>query len=72
MNRGPAITYRDHLKPFKSLAMNASNIDLDSLVLGMQEGKYNIYNILSEFTSYCRIIIILNPYHILLYVIERL
>ena len=32
--------------------MNASNIDLDSLVLGIQEGKYNIYNILSEFTSY--------------------
>ena len=52
MNRGFAITYRDHLKPFESFAMNASNIDLDSLVLGMQEGKYNIYNILSEFTSY--------------------
>ena len=52
MNRGSAITYRDHLKLFESFAMNASNIDLDSLVIGIQEGKYNVYNILSEFTSY--------------------
>jgi len=72
MNRRSAITYRDHLKPFESFAMNASNMDLDSLVLGIQEGKYNIYNILSEITSICRIIIITNHYHILLYLIERL
>jgi hypothetical protein len=52
MNRGSAIAYRDHLKLFESFAMNASNIDLDSLVIGIQEGKYNVYNILSEFTSY--------------------
>lgn len=32
--------------------MNAPNIDLDSFVIGIQEGKYNVYEILSEFTSY--------------------
>jgi integrase len=52
MNKSSAITYRDHLKPFESFAMNSYNLDLDSLVINIQEGKYNVYDILSEFTSY--------------------
>ena len=52
MNKSSAIIYRDHLKPFESFAMNTYNLDLDSLVINMQEGKYNVYDILLEFTSY--------------------
>ena len=52
MNKSTAIIYRDHLKPFESFAMNSYNLDLDSLVINIQEGKYNVYDILSEFTSY--------------------
>ena len=40
------------LKPFESFTMNSYNIDLDSLIINIQEGKYNVYDILSEFTSY--------------------
>lgn len=52
MNKSSAMIYRDHLKPFESFAMNYYNVDLDSLLINMREGKYNVYNILSEFTSY--------------------
>src|SRR6478672_3087663 len=52
MNKNSAIIYRDHLKPFESFALNSYNIDLDSLVINIQEDKYNVYDILSEFTSY--------------------
>jgi integrase len=54
MNKNSAIIYRDHLKPFESFALNSYNIDLDSLVINIQEGKYDVYDILSEFTSYLR------------------
>ena len=54
MNKNSAIIYRDHLKPFESFAMNAYNLDLDSLVRNIQEEKCNVYNILSEFTSYLK------------------
>jgi integrase len=52
MNKSSAVIYRDHLKPFESFAMNTYNIDLDSLVINIREGKYNVYSILLEFTSY--------------------
>lgn len=52
MKKSSAIIYRDHLKPFESFAMNTYNLDLDGLVINMQEGKYNVYDILLEFTSY--------------------
>jgi integrase len=52
MNKGTAIIYRDHLKPFESFAANRYDLDLDSLVINILEGKYNVYNILSEFASY--------------------
>lgn len=52
MNKSSAKTYRDYLKPFESFAVNAYNIDLDSLVINIREGKYSVYDILSEFTSY--------------------
>jgi integrase len=55
MNKSSAIIYRDHLKPFESFALNSYSIDLDSLVINIQEGKYNVYDILSEFTSYLRV-----------------
>jgi integrase len=54
MNKNSAIIYRDHLKPFESFALNSYNIDLDSFIINIQTGKYNVYNILSEFTSYLR------------------
>lgn len=52
MNKNSAIIYRDHLKPFESFARNNYNIDLDSLVINIREGRYNVYDILSELTSY--------------------
>ena len=52
MNKNSAIIYRDHLKPFESFAMNTYNIDLDCLVINIQKCKYNVYDILSEFSSY--------------------
>jgi integrase len=52
MNKSTAIIYRDHLKPFESFATNRYDLDLDSLVINILEGKYNVYNILSEFASY--------------------
>ncbi|MFL6419396.1 MAG: hypothetical protein ACJ71P_08290, partial [Nitrososphaeraceae archaeon] len=54
MNKSSAMIYRDHLKPFESFAMNCYNLDLDSLVINVLESKYNVYNILSEFTSYLK------------------
>ena len=39
MNKNSAIIYRDHLKPFESFARNNYNIDLDSLVINIREGK---------------------------------
>jgi len=44
MNKSSAIIYRDHLKPLESFATNIYNLDLDSLVINIQEGKYNVYN----------------------------
>jgi integrase len=52
MNKSTAIIYRDHLKPFESFATNRYDLDLDSLVINILEGKYNVYSILSEFASY--------------------
>jgi integrase len=52
MNKSTAIIYRDHLKPFETFAANRYDLDLDSLVINILEGKYNVYSILSEFASY--------------------
>jgi integrase len=52
MNKSTAIIYRDHLKPFESFATTRYDLDLYSLVMNILEGKYNVYNILSEFASY--------------------
>jgi hypothetical protein len=54
MNKKSSLVYRDHLKPFESFAMNRYDLDLDSLIINIREGKYNPYNILSEFAAYLR------------------
>jgi integrase len=52
MNKSSALIYRDHLKPFESFVNNFYGLDLDSFVINVRDGKYNRYDILSEFTAY--------------------
>ena len=52
MNKSTAVIYNDHLKPFEIFAKNFYNLDLDSFVINLRDGKYDRYNILSEFTAY--------------------
>jgi hypothetical protein len=52
MNKSSALIYCDHLKPFESFAKNFYDLDLDSFVINLRDGKYDRYDILSEFTAY--------------------
>jgi hypothetical protein len=52
MNKRSALIYGDHLKPFEAFARNFYGLDLDSFVINLRNGKYNRYDILSEFTVY--------------------
>jgi integrase len=52
MNKSSAVIYGAHLKPFESFASNFYGLDLDSFVINIKEGKYNPYDILSEFAAY--------------------
>jgi integrase len=53
-----AIVYGDHVKTFEAFTLSKYNLNLDDLLVSVKEGKYNIYEILNNFTFYLQ-----NEYH---------
>jgi integrase len=53
-----AIVYGDHVKTFEAFTLTKYNLSLDDLLVLVKEGKYNIYEVLSDFTFYLQ-----NEYH---------
>jgi integrase len=53
-----AIVYGDHVKTFEAFTLSKYNLNLDDLLVSVKEGKYNIYEVLNDFTFYLQ-----NEYH---------